>query len=227
MTFFNPNKPLKESCVLGNSISYEELNKGKHYKSCKCDNRGFRCLNCGEYSCFSCVRSILKKVHEKCNNAAVDDEVCGLYRKFLEDPQTRPRTCHACRFGGRAQAKEEHLKMLELNKKPQIGTGIMYCHQFGFATDAPNGHNGRVDVHGMGPEKPLGIEAVWHEVSTPEAGYRNFLNGIAPKTLPQFGHTNGNVTRYLPVKVELTDFCDKKRTREVSFFFGLSSLFAR
>ena len=105
---------------------------------------------------------------------------------------------------------------IESCKLPQIGTGDLVLHQFGLSISLPNGHEGIVDVMGLGPERESRLNAPWHEVVDVASGILLNKADARAKAFPTFATEAGNIRRYKPVEIDLPSYMNDGTNRRVS-----------
>lgn len=211
------------SCTLGNTISYEEARTNDTYKSCSCDDNGFVCSGCGEYSCSSCLKHILELVNDKCKKAAQEDEICQKIVAFLHNNSEVPDKCHCCRFGKRKDLLEMHQKNLNTGSCEMAGDGDLCLHQFGICIETPDSFHKTVDVHGFGAEAAVNLGAAWHEVVGANDATTIHKANIKPIPFPGFGESAGHIHRRRPLEIILPDYLSRSKKTTVSQALGFAN----
>jgi len=219
-------------CVLGNNLTAEQAcndpdnlssrsrqrrfyKNGIDFHDCACDNDGFECRGCGQYSCRKCIVDFHKLMECRFSGHMdalnLDITYCAS-KRFLGDPSLVPEICHSCVFGNRKNVKVMRQLEIEFQKSPMKYDGYLFMPDAGIAIESPDGHKGIVDVHGLGADDDSGLPAVYHHCISAECAVG--LADVDIEPLPKFGGTIADVSRSNPIKIKL----EKPASPDGTFF---------
>jgi len=202
--------------VLGNEISPQakRVRAGVMYKDSECDEIGFCCSRCGQYSCRKCVLDIFKEMDKvgRTRQARMKDPTCVSVQGWIDGLVDSPASCHACMLGVKKELSAKRRQFVDECRGGLRGDGMLILPQFGIGFGAPMSEHNFVDVHGMGAEGDAtgdGLPGAFHFVPNVSSCRRLFESDSQARRFPQrFGQRVGNVTRHLPQTVVLPDYVD-------------------